>query len=168
MAVGSGLKLIDWIFVMQLGFQPVNIMSAVAAMGRLIVADGNTVRVCSLEGSPVSVPDLPEPDGRGGTRPVWKERLVGALDNPRFMWDGSFLWISDIQLRATQDNQVSSPKLLPALPQNACLKYVSFGSVVQSTLQSYSINESYPLIFLESAGPCGRIYVELLRSNDGG
>jgi hypothetical protein len=115
--VGIGVKHIDWFFPTQLGFPPVNIMSVVAAMGRLILADGNTVRVCSIEGSPVSVPGQPEPDGRGGTRPIWKELLVGAQDNPRVMWDGSFLWISDIQLRVTQDNQVPSycqPYLKPS------------------------------------------------------
>lgn len=125
---------------MQLGFQPVNIMSAVAAMGRLVLADGNTVRVCSLEGSPVSVPGLHEPDGRGGTRPTWKERLAGALDNPRVMWDGSFLWISDIQLRTTQDNQVQSNC-------QTCALNISYGFTDVIHASSYSAQLIYESSF---------------------
>ena len=90
----------------QLDFLPANVTSVVAAMGRLVIADADSVRVCSLDGKRVAVPTLPESDGRGGTRPVWKDRIAEALDNPRMMWDGSFLWVAELQLRVTQENQV--------------------------------------------------------------
>ena len=86
---------------------PVNITAMVAAMGRLVISDSNSVRVCSLDGLALAVPDLPEPDGRGGLRPVWKDRVAGPLDNARIMWDGSFLWVAELQLRVTQENQVA-------------------------------------------------------------
>jgi hypothetical protein len=75
-------------------------------MGRLVLVDADSVRVCALDGAPVPVPGPPEPDGRGGTRAVWVERVERGLDNARMMWDGSFLWVSGLQLRETEDNQV--------------------------------------------------------------
>jgi len=96
-------------------------------MHRFIFVDAHMIKVCDLDGALVWVPlgsqgntDGREDaesnpnavkmgvnsDGHGGKQISWRSYIENGMDRPRIMWDGSFLWISETQLRKTDDNQI--------------------------------------------------------------
>jgi len=96
-------------------------------MHRFIFVDAHMIKVCDLDGALVWVPlgsqgntDGREDaesnpnavkmgvnsDGHGGKQMSWRSYIENGMDRPRIMWDGSFLWISETQLRKTDDNQI--------------------------------------------------------------
>ena len=96
-------------------------------MHRFIIVDAHTIKVCSLQGELVAVPLGPQgnlndgtdaesnpnankmgcsSDGHGGKVVNFRQYLENSMDRPRIMWDGSFLWTSEMHLRKTDDNQL--------------------------------------------------------------
>ena len=96
-------------------------------MHRFIIVDAHTIKVCDLNGELVWVPLGPQgnltggkdseanpnaikmgpyTDGEGGKNICWRQYIQNGMDRPRIMWDGSFLWITETQLRKTDDNQL--------------------------------------------------------------
>ena len=49
------------------------------------------------------------PAGHGAWRTAWQPTVASGLDNPKVMWDGSFLWVAEEQRRKTDDHQARSP-----------------------------------------------------------
>ena len=108
-------------------------MQAIFTMHRFIIVDAHTIKVCDLNGELVSVPLGPQgnlsggqdsdanpnaikmgpyTDGKGGKNISWRQYIENGMDRPRIMWDGSFLWITETQLRKTDDNQLKMPNYI--------------------------------------------------------
>jgi hypothetical protein len=102
-------------------------MQMLFVMHRFVIVDAHTIKVCDLNGELVSVPLGPQgnmtggtdedanpnatkmgpfSDGQGGKNVCWRQYIENGMDRPRVLWDGSFLWIAETQLRKTDDNQL--------------------------------------------------------------
>ena len=113
--------------VITLGFLTSNVEQICFAMHRFIIVDAHTIKVCDLDGKPIWVPLGPEgnsngeehaddnpnaeslgvmPTEAGGKEVKWRSYIEKGWDRPRVIWDGSFLWLSETQLRKTDDKHL--------------------------------------------------------------
>ena len=127
--------------VIHLNFHVTNVEQICFIMHRLVFVDAHSVRVCSIPDPKAAeqvselvwVPLGPQgnsnnvagkednlnahvmgcnSDGSGGKVISWRSYIEDAMDRPRILWDGSFLWISETHLRKTDDNQLKTPSYL--------------------------------------------------------
>ena len=127
--------------VIHLNFHVTNVEQICFIMHRLVFVDAHSVRVCSIpdpkaaeqvselvwvplgpqgnSNNGVGKEDNPNAhvmgcnsDGSGGKVISWRSYIEDAMDRPRILWDGSFLWISETHLRKTDDNQLKMPSYL--------------------------------------------------------